>query len=148
MGGSVEFDFHEFENFAARFQQMADGLDGFCTQMAKQLAAELLRKCIKRTPVDTGKLKENWRTSAVEKVGDAYTVEVSNETLYASYVEYGHRTAHSKGQISLKRAKSTGQRWVPGKFMMTISAQEVQNSMEAKIERALAKYMEQMLDGK
>ncbi|WP_413778130.1 HK97 gp10 family phage protein [Caproicibacterium sp. XB1] len=140
----VEFDFHEFENFAARFQQMTDGLDGFCTQMADQLAAELLRKCIKRTPVDTGKLKQNWRASAVRKEGDAYVVEVSNETLYASYVEYGHRQQPGRYVPAIgKRLKAS---WVPGRFMMTLSAAEVERGLESKIERALTKYMEQMLN--
>lgn len=165
----VEFDFHEFENFAARFQQMADGLDGFCTHMADQLAVELLRKCIKRTPVGQsvtkadqtaarkakqnvpalhhgGTLRRNWRASAVHREGDAWVVEVSNATLYASYVEYGHR--QQPGRFVPAVGKRLKKSWVNGQFMMTISANEVQNGMEAKIERALAKYMEQMLDGK
>lgn len=165
----IEFDFHEFEEFAARFQQMAGGLDGFCTQMADQLAAELLRKCIKRTPVSRsvtkadqaiarkakqqvltlhhgGTLKRNWRAGTVHREGGTWVVEVSNATLYASYVEYGHR--QEPGRFVPAIGKRLKKSWVPGKFMMTISAQEVQNGMEAKIERALTKYMEQMLDGK
>lgn len=181
----IEFDFHEFENFAARFQQMADGLHGFCTHMADQLAAELLRKCIKRTPVGQsvtqaeqgaartvqyrtkggqlkfhtvqgkkykftlhhgGTLKRAWKASHVQQIGNSYVISVFNNTLYASYVEYGHR--QEPGRFVPAIGKRLKKSWVPGKFMMTISANEVQNGMEAKIERALAKYMEQMLDGK
>lgn len=36
-----------------------------------------------------------------------------NPVEYASYVEYGHRTANHKG-------------WVKGRFMMTISEQELE----------------------
>jgi hypothetical protein len=181
----VEFDFHEFEKFAQRFQKMASSLDEFCRDISQQLAAELLRKCIKRTPVGQsvtqtergkartvqyrtkdgkkkfhtvkgkkytftlhhgGTLRRGWAASAVRKEGDTYVVEVSNSVLYAAYVEYGHR--QEPGRFVPAIGKRLKKSWVPGKFMMTISTNEVQNGMEAKIEHALAKYMEQMLDGK
>lgn len=53
-------------------------------------------------------------------------IEITNPTEYASYVEFGHRTKNHKG-------------WVRGKFMLTISEQEIQEAAPAILERKLAK---------
>jgi len=88
----------------------------------KGLAARLLAKVKKRTPVGiyskrTGKkggtLRRNWTVGKVNKSGDTYTIEIKNPVHYAPYVEFGHRTANHQG-------------WVDGKFMLTISEQELQ----------------------
>lgn len=108
---------------------------------AKELAARFLRKVTKRTPVDTGNLRRNWagRTSIsnpdnygmqVHHVGNKYWITLTNNTEYASYVEYGHRTRGGQG-------------WVEGQFFMTISEQEIQSQstsiISKKFETALRK---------
>ena len=88
----------------------------------KELAARLLAKVKKRTPVGAyaksagkkgGTLRRNWTVGSVKKRGEEYTIEIFNPTHYAPYVEFGHRTANHKG-------------WVDGRFMLTISEQELQ----------------------
>ena len=68
----------------------------------------------------------------VNHVGDMVVIEIINPVEYASYVEYGHRTRNHTG-------------WVPGRFMMTISVQEIQNIapdvLENKVRRFLGGYM-------
>lgn len=64
----------------------------------------------------------------VNQSGDAYIVEIVNPVEYASYVEYGHRTANHKG-------------WVKGHFMMKISEQELQNMAPQILERKIRKYL-------
>lgn len=61
-----------------------------------------------------------------------YMIEISNPVEYASYVEYGHRTANHTG-------------WVPGHFMMTISVEEIQRDAPAILERKIKKLMEAQL---
>ena len=61
--------------------------------------------------------------------GGNYVVEVTNPTDYASYVEYGHRTANHKG-------------WVTGHFMMTISERELQGIAPKVLEKNIRKFME------
>lgn len=51
-----------------------------------------------------------------------------NPVEYASYVEYGHRTANHKG-------------WVKGKFMMTISEQELEKIAPKVLENKIKKYL-------
>lgn len=128
-------------------------IDAFCEECAKELAARLLAKVIKRTPVGQypagsgkkgGTLRRGWtsqngsggNTSAkkaveslrVQHIGDTYVIEIVNPVEYASYVEYGHRTRNHKG-------------WVAGQFMMTISEQEVQTIAPKVLENKLKKFL-------
>lgn len=64
----------------------------------------------------------------VNHFGGTYVIEIVNPVEYASYVEYGHRTANHKG-------------WVKGHFMMKISEQELQNMAPQILERKIRKYL-------
>ena len=148
-GGNV--DFRELQEFRRKMEASLndDQINDFIESCAKELAARLLAKVIKRTPVgqypaSTGKkggtLRRGWtggkNSSAVayadsltiHHFGDAYVIEIINPVEYASYVEFGHRTANHSG-------------WVEGKFMLTISEQEVQGDaakiLENKLKRKL-----------
>lgn len=103
----------------------------------KELAARLLRKVIKRTPVGQypsgsgkmgGTLRRNWTIGEVVKTGNTYTIEVINPTEYAPYVEFGHRTPNHMG-------------WVEGKFMLTISEQELQKDAPKILMNKLKTFM-------
>lgn len=121
----------------------------FMELCAKELAARLLAKVIKRTPVGVypsgsgkvgGTLRRGWTAGKsqsaksyadsliIQHVGDMYKIEITNPIEYASYVENGHRTRNHKG-------------WVEGKFMLTISEQELQviapKILENKINKLL-----------
>ena len=138
-----------------RYRQYLQGLgklqnpDDFVESCAKELAARLLRMVVKRTPVGQypassgkkgGTLRRGWtgekRASAqgyadsltVNHFGDTYVIEIVNPVEYASYVEYGHRTANHSG-------------WVKGQFMMTISEQELQKIAPKVLENKIKKYL-------
>ena len=68
----------------------------------------------------------------INHYGGFLVIEIINPVEYASYVEYGHRTRNHKG-------------WVPGRFMLTISEQEMQGIapkvLEAKIKKFLGECM-------
>lgn len=59
---------------------------------------------------------------------DTYVIEITNDTEYGSYVEYGHRTPNHKG-------------WVMGKFMMTISEKELEKIAPRVLENKIKKYL-------
>ena len=65
---------------------------------------------------------------AIHHWGDTYAIEIVNPVEYASYVEYGHRTANHKG-------------WVRGHFMMTISEQELQTIAPQILERRIKEHL-------
>ena len=145
--GKVNFrDLDKFrQNVEKHFSD--DQVNLFIESCAKELAARLLAKVIKRTPTGQypkssgkkgGTLKRGWtngqRQAAsayanslkVNHFGDAYVIEIINPVEYASYVEFGHRTRGGKG-------------WVEGKFMLTISEQEIQADAPRVLQNKLMK---------
>lgn len=62
----------------------------------------------------------------IHHFGNTYVIEIVNPVEYASYVEFGHRTRDHKG-------------WVQGRFMLTISEQEIERDAPKILERKLAK---------
>ncbi len=155
-------DFRQLQKLQKKLEKFQRGdMEKFCEECAKELAARFLAKVIKRTPVgqypsSTGKkggtLRRGW-TAATEreaeatavfgggtaaktyadslkitKTGNVYQVEIINSVNYASYVEFGHRTANHNG-------------WVPGRFMLTISEQELESQAPNILEKKLMKYL-------
>ena len=101
----------------------------------------MLAKVIKRTPVGQypkssgkkgGTLRRGWTVGEIEKIGGVFHIEIINPVEYASYVEFGHRTRGGDG-------------WVEGKFMLTISEQEIERDVPAILERKLQKYLKESL---
>ena len=135
------------KEFRDKLKKLQDP-DAVVESCAKELAARLLRLVVKRTlvgqyPKGSGKkggtLKRGWtgekRASAqgyaeslkVNHFGDTYVIEIVNPVEYASYDEYGHRTANHKG-------------WVKGQFMMTISEQELSKIAPKVLENRIKNY--------
>lgn len=149
MGKMGKVDMKGLKDFQQQLQKLQDP-DAFVEACVKELAARLLRLVIKRTPVgeypkSSGKkggiLRRGWTGSkgqasakgyaeaiTVNHFGDTYVVEIVNPVEYASYVEYGHRTADHKG-------------WVKGQFMMTISEQELEKIAPKVLEQKIRKYL-------
>ena len=152
MGRStVRLDYGELRKLKEQIETYGDEtkVDQFLKSCAKELAARLLAKVIKRTPVGQypagsgktgGTLRRGWtngqdangaayaKSLQVNKVGSDYVIEIINPVEYASYVEFGHRTRNHKG-------------WVEGKFMLTISEDEIRNSAPKILEKKLNDYL-------
>ena len=150
MARSGTINFRDFERIQENLERLnQEQVDIFIDACAKELAARLLAKVIKRTPVGDypnssgkkgGTLRRGWTggktqsavayadSLTIHHFGDAYVIEIVNPVEYASYVEFGHRTSNHKG-------------WVNGRFMLTISEQEIQNAAPAIIEKKLMKQM-------
>lgn len=138
-------DFRELQALQKRMAKLnSKDLETICISLTNELSARLLRKVIKRTPVGQysgesgrkgGTLRRGWTIGKIVKKGSLYEVEVINPVEYASYVEYGHRTRNHKG-------------WVKGRFMMTISENELESQAPKIIERRIMEYLKRCLDDK
>lgn len=163
MGGFSAADMKKLQKQLNKIQE--GNVEAFIEACAKELAARLLAKVIKRTPVGEypkssgkkgGTLCRGWTSKTHEEAvggsgkgsisagkayadtltinhfGNTLVIEIVNPVEYASYVEYGHRTPDHKG-------------WVQGRFMLTISEQEIQEIapkvLEAKIKKFLGECM-------
>ena len=150
---NVKLDYKELEKLKEQIMLFGDAqkMDQFFESCAKELAARLLSKVIKRTPVGQypegsgktgGTLRRGWtgnqggsaasyaNSLQVTKQGNDYVIEVINPVEYASYVEFGHRTRDHKG-------------WVEGKFMLTISEEELRKSAPQVLQKKLDKFLKE-----
>lgn len=147
MGRTGKVDTKALENFKKNLEKNLSGdqLNMFIESCSKELAARLLAKVIKRTPVGEypssagkvgGTLRRGWtggkssgatayaNSLKVQHLGGNYVIEIVNPVEYASYVEFGHRTRGGNG-------------WVEGQFFLTISEQEIQRDAPKILEKKL-----------
>lgn len=162
MGKMGKFDCKGIKELQKQLENLQEKQGEFLESCAKELAARLLAKVIRRTPVKDyskeitvvakrdgkkhkkgeeykkkvnpsgkkgGTLRKGWTAGEIRKEGSVYKVEISNNVEYAPYVEYGHRTPSHKG-------------WVPGKFMLTISEQELETIAPKVLENRIKEFME------
>ena len=140
--GKVEFS--ELTALRDRLERLQKtDFDAFCRAVTKDIAARLLRKTIQKTPVDTGELRRSWTVGMVEKRGDLYYIEVINPLEYAQYVEYGHR--QTPGRYVPAIGKRLKRSWVQGKFMLTLSENEIQRDMDKIIKQKLIRLLKEAI---
>jgi hypothetical protein len=96
--------------------------DKFFEQIARDSADALLNETKGRTPVKSGTLRDGFVVSAVIKSSGVYKITIDNAVGYAESVEYGHRVKNG---------------FVAGKFMLTISLEELENIMPSVLENKL-----------
>lgn len=163
MGGISTAELKKLQKKLNKIQQ--GNVETFIDLCAKELAARLLAKVIKRTPVGQypkssgkkgGTLRRGWTAKSHEEAvngsgkgsvaagtayadslkinhfGNTLVIEIVNPVKYASYVEFGHRTANKKG-------------WVQGRFMLTISESEIQEIAPKVLESKIKKYLGECL---
>lgn len=165
MGKYGGFSAADMKKLQKKLNKIQEGnVEAFIEQCAKELAARLLAKVIKRTPVGDypkssgkkgGTLRRGWTAESHEEAaagswkadsaansqaanyvnsltinsfGNTLVIEIINPVEYASYVEYGHRTPDHKG-------------WVQGRFMLTISEQEIQDIAPKVLENKIKKFL-------
>ncbi|GAA0229546.1 HK97 gp10 family phage protein [Metaclostridioides mangenotii] len=127
---SNNLDIRQLKRVRDKMQRATNNIDGLCIDIAKRLTASLLGMAIRRTPVDTGFLRQSWNTRdyVIRKIGSVYKVEIINSALYASYREHGHRKRGGKG-------------WVQGSFMLTISEKQLKTLAPRIIEKKVNDYL-------
>ncbi|NFD56118.1 HK97 gp10 family phage protein [Clostridium botulinum] len=162
MARLASFDYSDFKKMASSFQKALDErvIERWIKEFLLEMAFRAERKIKKRTPVGIysnqvsfitkdgkevnfttsssktgGHLRRNWQVGNVVKQGNSYIVEIFNNVDYASYVEYGHRTKNHKG-------------WVEGRFMATISMQEIERQLPKFLERKQVELLNQILNGR
>lgn len=181
------FDFSKFEQFANKVERELgeEQVRLFMEACAKELAARLLAKVIRRTPVGnyyqevevtakrtsknhkrgdiytkrintTGKiggtLRRGWTAGQdaagyanslpIYSSGSVFVIEVINPVEYASYVEYGHR--QEPGRYVAAIGKRLKRSWVEGKFMLTISTQEIEADSPRLLEEKIRRKLEEV----
>ena len=152
-------DFRELKALSERLDKLSKkDFDAFCLAMAKEMGEALRRKVIHRTPVVYGTLRGAWALLPPKRAAGGYEIELVNNLQYASYVEYGHRQQpgrfvpgewkddhfeydpNAEGGIVLKDT------WVKGRFMLTISAEELWAQAPKVLEKKLYQFLKGCFD--
>jgi hypothetical protein len=178
MGKWGSCDFRQLRDLQKKMEKLQQhDYDAFCRAAAKDLAARLLAKVIRRTPVGKtingeqgtehmgGTLRRGWtarteqeaesgtnknpaqyaQSLRITKTGNVYQIEIINPVHYASYVEYGHRQQPGRFVPAIGKRLKAG--WVKGRFMLTISEQELQAQAPVLLEKKLMKFLGECFDG-
>lgn len=113
-----EIDDAQFQAWANRVKSKIDRdyVKDEISKSSKRIGTQALRQFKANTPVDTGTLRKNWTANGPFYAARSWTIDLINNTEYASYVESGHRTRGHKS-------------WVPGQFFMKKSAAEIENQL-------------------
>lgn len=87
-----------------------------------------------------GTLRRSWTIGDIEKVGNNYQVQIINPIEYASYVEFGHR--QTPGRFVPAIGKRLKKNWAEGRFMLTISEEEIKKTAPKLLEKKILDYLQ------
>lgn len=147
------FDYHEFEEYVTNLNIAIDDFQTFLKTFLLEMAQRVVAKAKKRTPVDTGALRNSWtignqkiklidaggttssglnkvkidvnssQIASIDVVGDYLEVTISNPMEYASYIEFGHHD-------------------YPPQYMLTLSIEEVEQQMPRRFNNEFKQFIE------
>ena len=154
-------DFRQLQRLQEKLDRLASGdVEAFCEACAKELAARLLAKVIRRTPVgqyeeDSGKtggtLRRGW-TAGKENVSEkgnvigvrgasgyvnALQITKSGDTYQIDVINPVEYAPY----VEFGHRTRNHQGWVPGRFMLTISEKELESQAPKILERKLMQYL-------
>jgi len=120
-------DFSQLEKFIENFEVSNNEMIELIKDFLNENAKRILRDTKKRTPVDEGPLRKSWELGEITVNGDNIEVELTNDMDYASFVEFG--------------ATNRNGTWRNGRFMMTVSIQEIEEQMPLRFQAKFKKFM-------
>lgn len=141
-------DYNEFKKLTKSIEGLAKDYDKFLGDFLTEQGMRCLASTKRRTPVDTGLLRNSWKLSGPYKNGNERYVVIHNGVKYASFVEEGHRIINKSGKVRVGVGKGKTKtiqatpyvKWQKGKHMARISLVEVQNRLPARFETAFKNF--------
>lgn len=147
----IEIDASDLTKLQKKLSGLIDN-DDWIRQAIVESCELMLKDLIESTPVDTGRLKEQWLKDnpkiIVRDTSDGWTVDLVNTTEYASWVEKGHFSYNQYGgPWPVKNAKvpdSSG--WVYGRFFVRKTENIWQNGkLDANLSSRLNEWLTKTL---
>lgn len=116
----MSFEIEGLDELVKRLKKGDSVIEKELSDAVNKLGASLFGRVKRKTPVGKsyknhtgGTLRRSWHVKRIDK----YTVRVYNNTHYAGYVEFGHRTRGGKS-------------FVEGQYMLTKSVEELSQQRE------------------
>lgn len=138
MASGFTIDTSAISEYQKRLLKASNQFIDFEKRFLQTLANMALEKVLPRTPVDTGNLRRSWKVSKVSQKGDTVEITLYNDARsdgmdesYASYIEYGHFTRNRTS-------------WIEGRFMLTVSTDELVQEMTSVWNRMFNEWVKEM----
>lgn len=139
----LKWDIHELTEFGNRLVDV-ENFDKFMEKATQEIAKKLHKMLFTNTPVDFGTLQAGWKTDEnysymVEKHPDGYEVTLFNRTLYALWVNDGHKQRpgrfipgywegrHFRYDPNANEGMVLKKPWVQGRFFVEKSILQLEN---------------------
>lgn len=141
--GFINIDFTELEEYVDKFQEVVENHDAQVKRILEKIAKEYLVDLAERTPVDTGRLQNQWildnmNINVVDR-GNLYEIELINTTEYASWVEKGHLSYNQFGGPY---------GWVMGRFYVRKTENLWKHGrLDERIQQEYETWLKNMLEG-
>lgn len=110
------FNYQEYVKWVKALGETEKEFRKWLEQFLIRQAYRVLAKGKPRTPVDTGFLKNSWYVGDITWIGNNLQVEIGLSAEYASYVEYDGITRDYKGKYMLTISIDEVQRQIPARF--------------------------------
>jgi hypothetical protein len=134
---STEIKFEGLSEFQQKLQEIEKKYPFETEVELKKLGKNLKKNAQDKTPKKTGKLRKAYELSNVEySTGGSSFITMTNTSPIFHLVERGHKQTDKKGNV-------VGKGFVPGVHMVENSVTELDNEMEAEIN----KWMDGLLGG-
>lgn len=126
------FEFRELEKYRHNLKAMENAIPGLLVECLQDRAKLLLDKVISRTPTEIGELRKGWKIGKVSITSNGAEIEVFNSEASSLNVEFGHRSTEN-------------QSWVEGRFIMTISLQELERDLPSVLAKKMNRFVKRFL---
>jgi len=166
-----DVDFKQLLRLQKRMEQLQRrDAEEFCRACAKELAARLLAKVIRRTPVGEypaasgmkgGTLRRGWTAKTEqEAIGGTGKKRLSNNEALTFAQDFEITKTGDVYQVEIinpvryasfvefGHRTRDHKRWISGRFMLTISEKELEGQVDSILEKKLTKFLGECINGK
>ena len=164
MNDIISFDYKEFKEYVKKFEKLQQEFNLFLRKFLLEQAQRAIGVIKKRTPVDTGYLRESWIIGNEAKVIKGYTIyngagksklkyKSSYDSAFAQQatiddIQYnGTDLVVVIGNIAEYASfvenghTTTAGGWINGVFMMKIGIQQIESAMPKRFETAFKTFL-------
>ena len=157
-------DIKDLERFAAKFQAIEKYVPAFLEQLAVgegvHAVAQAKKICKRENIVNTGNYRNSWQTDKkATKSGNVYYVRISNNSDYATHLEYGFRShfvpGHWEGNsFKYERGAKEGMYVGPpggvvlGHYTLRRASKETMQTQRVRLTRKLDKFFIDVMGAK
>ena len=114
--------------FRKELKAMFDDIREVDTKVLNKAVGIGIKDVKSNTPVDSGYMRKNWKSTPTLKSRDGVTKTMFNVMDYSSYVNYGHRVVNGAGQ-------TVG--FVKGHFMLEKAINKVDKAIEKEFTKEI-----------